>query len=66
MDEKTWREKAFLFGMLSPVVYFIFMHVAMLFYAGGTMLNPNAPGYSYWANFYTDLGRACGYSVGEW
>ena len=32
------------------------------FYAGGTYVDPNTQGYSFWSNFLSDLGRTRGYS----
>jgi hypothetical protein len=34
----------------------------MLFYAGGTRIDDNAPGYSFFMNFFSDLGRLQAYS----
>jgi hypothetical membrane protein len=34
----------------------------MLFYAGGNELNPTAPGYSFWQNSISDLGRTIAWS----
>ena len=62
MNEKNWREKAFIFGMIGPILYIIFTSIAMLFYAGGTMFDPNAPGYTFWANYFSDLGRTKAWS----
>lgn len=62
MSEKDWREWAFLFGMLGVVQYAILTSIAMFFYAGGTALNPNTSGYTFWANFFSDLGRTRAWS----
>ncbi len=62
MSERNWREKAFIFGMIGTITYVILPLIAMVFYAGGTMINPNAPGYTFWANWFSDLGRTKGYS----
>jgi hypothetical protein len=62
MSEKNWRERVFIFGMIGVVQWLILLHIAMLFYAGGTMVNSRAPGYSYWLNFFSDLGRTKAYS----
>ena len=62
MNEKNWKEWALIFGMFGLVQWFILIHIAMLFYAGGTMVNPNSPGYNYWTNWLSDLGRTKGYS----
>jgi hypothetical membrane protein len=48
--------------MIIPIQYAIFISAAMFFYAGGSLNNPDAQGYSFWTNFLSDLGRARGYS----
>jgi len=62
MNEKNWREKAFIFGMIAMIQWVILTLIAMLFYAGGTMVNPNASGYTFWANTFSDLGMTKSYS----
>jgi hypothetical membrane protein len=62
MSEKSWREKAFIFGMIAAITYAILPLIAMVFYAGGTMVDPNAPGYTFWENFFSDLGMTKSYS----
>ncbi|MFX1258007.1 MAG: hypothetical protein ACFFAN_09115 [Promethearchaeota archaeon] len=57
MSKKNWREWAFLFGMFGAVQFAILTSIAMFFYGGGTIVDPNAPGYTFWANFFSDLGR---------
>ena len=52
MSEKNWREWAFLLIMISSIQWLFLIHIAMLFYAGGTAVDPNAPGYTFWANFF--------------
>ncbi len=37
----------------------------MVFYTGGTRLDSTSPGYSFFTNFFSDLGRTVAYS-GEW
>lgn len=64
-SEKNWREWAFLFRMFGAVQVVILTRVAMFFYAGGTAINPNAPGYTFWANFFSDLGRTRAWSGRE-
>ena len=59
---EDWKQKAFIFEILGCVVYVILIFLAMLFYAGGTDVNPDSPGYSFWANWISDLGRTKAYS----
>lgn len=54
---KNWKLFASLFIIFGPTQYIILTAVAMLFYAGGTMINPLSPGYYFWGNFFSDLGR---------
>ena len=54
---KNWKIFASLFIMFGPAQYIILTGVAMLFYAGGTLINPLSPGYYFWGNFFSDLGR---------
>lgn len=53
----NWRKKVYLFIIIGPLQYIIFTSIAMIFYAGGTFTNPNTVGYSFWQNFFSDLGR---------
>jgi hypothetical protein len=62
MNEKNWREKAFIFGMIGTIIFVILSLIAMLFYAGGTWVDHDAPGYTFWANFFSDLGRTKAFS----
>jgi len=59
---EDWRQKAYLFVILGGAVYVILSSLGMLFYAGGTYINPDAPGYSFWANYLSDIGRSKAYS----
>ena len=54
---KNWKIFASLFIIFGPVQYIIFTAVAMIYYAGGTIVNPLSPGYNFWGNFFSDLGR---------
>jgi hypothetical protein len=54
---KNWKLFASLFIIFGPAQYIILTAVAMLFYAGGTMIDPLSPGYYFWGNFFSDLGR---------
>ena len=53
----NWKKFASLFIIFGPVQYVIFTIIAMIFYAGGTIVNPLSLGYYFWGNFFSDLGR---------
>ncbi|MFX0057545.1 MAG: hypothetical protein ACFE8J_04520 [Candidatus Heimdallarchaeota archaeon] len=57
MNRKNWKEWAYIFIMIGPLQYIIFTGIAMIFYTGGILTNPNTTGYSFWQNFFSDLGR---------
>jgi hypothetical protein len=57
MNLKNWRKNAFILMIIGPTQYIIFTTIAMVFYAGGTLTNPSNPGYFFWGNFFSDLGR---------
>lgn len=54
---KNWKLFASVFIIFGPAQYIVLTAVAMFFYAGGTMLDPLSPGYYFWGNFFSDLGR---------
>ncbi|MFX0065447.1 MAG: DUF998 domain-containing protein [Candidatus Hermodarchaeota archaeon] len=62
MNLENWREKAFILAMIGSIQSFILIPAAMLFYAGGTVDDPTAPGFSLWTSFLSDLGRLTAYS----
>lgn len=62
MKIKNWREFAFIFIIIASILWFILTFLAMLFYAGGTYVNPNSPGYDFFSNFNSDLGRTVAHS----
>jgi hypothetical protein len=57
MNLKIWRKCAYVFIIIGPLQYIILTGIAMIYYAGGTFTNPNTIGYSFWQNFFSDLGR---------
>ena len=62
MKIENWREFAFFFILVGLIQYLIFTTVAMFFYAGGTLVDSNTTGYSFWSNFFSDLGRTQAHS----
>jgi len=57
MNLKNWRKSAFILMIIGPTQYIILTAIAMVFYGGGTLVNPSNPGYFFWGNFFSDLGR---------
>ncbi len=51
------KDKACLIEIIGIILYIIFITLAMIFYAGGTMDDPSIPGYSFWGNTFSDTGR---------
>lgn len=56
MKIKNWKW-AFILVMINCCQFLILTNVAMLFYPGGTITDPNTSGYSLWKNLFSDLGR---------
>lgn len=52
----------FLCGIFGNIQFVIVSTIAMFFYSGGTAINPSTTGYSFWSNFFSDLGRIKSYS----
>ncbi len=48
--------------MIGTIQFVIITFIAMLLYTGGTYQNPNRPGYSFWENFFSDLGLTIAHS----
>jgi hypothetical membrane protein len=51
------QRRPFLFTMFACAQFVILTAVAMLFYPGGTFANSATKGYSFFRNFFSDLGR---------
>jgi len=62
MDLKHFQKKVFVFGMFGSIQFIILSTIAMFFYAGGTQINSASPGYSFWYNYFSDLGLTITYS----
>lgn len=65
MNNKNWRDWAYILMIFGCIQFLILTVLAMIFYAGGTAVNPNAPGYSFWSNFFSDTGRTKAWSGKE-
>ena len=59
MNSKSVNFKLFGFTFMefSPLQYIVLTAIAMFFYTGGNLIDPSSPGYSFWTNFFSDLGR---------
>ena len=51
------EQRPFLLTILSCVQFVVLTAVAMFFYPGGTFVDPLSRGYSFFRNFFSDLGR---------
>ena len=51
------EQRPFLLTILSCVQFVVLTAVAMFFYPGGTFVDPLSRGYSFFHNFFSDLGR---------
>jgi hypothetical membrane protein len=62
MNFKISSKKAYLIEILGMIQYIILIVIGMFTYAGGTRDNPTIPGYSFWFNTFSDLGRLTAYN----
>lgn len=53
---KSWREKIYFLTMAGCVQFVILTLIAMILYPGGTHADPTTKGYSFFRNFFSDLG----------
>jgi len=52
----SWRRRAFSWVAVGCVQFVVLTAVAMLVYPGGTITDPTTRGYSFFANFFSELG----------
>lgn len=52
-----FNKRVYLMAFLGMIIYGIFITLAIVTYAGGTMDNPAAQGYNFFANTFSDTGR---------
>ncbi|MHA2218280.1 MAG: hypothetical protein ACXACY_20295, partial [Candidatus Hodarchaeales archaeon] len=57
MNKLNWRNVAFLFTIFGCFQFVLLSSLAMFLYGGGTRINPNSLGYTFFLNFFSDLGR---------
>jgi hypothetical protein len=55
-EKLFWRERIFGQISIATVLYIVLTGVAMFFYPGGTLSDPSTHGYSFFKNFFSDLG----------
>ncbi len=60
MDRR--RRTVFLLAMFGCVQFMVLSTAAMFFYPGGTRSDNATTGYSFWTNFFSDLGRTSAHS----
>ena len=64
LNLEKWKRIAGISDILGYLLFTLLLFIAMFFYAGGTMDNPSTPGYSFWGNTISDLGRVYTYNGG--
>ena len=60
----SWQKKAFPLVAVGSVQFVVLTLVAMLFYPGGTITDPATRGYSFFTNFFSELGLTRTHSGG--
>ena len=53
---RFWRQDVFTLTMFGCILFVVLTVVAMLFYPGGTLVDPTTSGYSFLTNYFSDLG----------
>ncbi|MFX1316591.1 MAG: hypothetical protein ACFE9T_12060 [Promethearchaeota archaeon] len=62
MTLKNWKKWAFILNMVGCGQFVFFTFIGMLFYTGGTYKDPSTKAYSFFMNFFSDIGRTVAYS----
>jgi hypothetical protein len=58
----NWRRWAFVLALVGCLQFIVLTTVAMFYYPGGTHTNNDTVGYSFWSNFFSDLGRRAAFT----
>jgi hypothetical membrane protein len=64
MNLPRWKKIAGISVIAGNLLFWLLIVIAMFFYTGGTRDSPSAPGYSFWGNTISDLGRIYSYNGG--
>jgi hypothetical protein len=56
------KKEIFPLTVIGSIQFIILTAIAMFVYSGGTRLDSNSNGYSFFSNFFSDLGRTISYS----
>ena len=59
-----WRQGVFRLVAIGCILFVLLTAVAMLFYPGGTATDPTTSGYSFFTNFFSELGLTRAHSGG--
>ncbi|MFX1411438.1 MAG: hypothetical protein ACFFA6_13890 [Promethearchaeota archaeon] len=62
MNLTNWKKWAFILNMVGCIQFVFFTFIGMLFYAGGTDKDPTTKGYSFFMNFFSDIGLTVSHS----
>ena len=61
-ESPLWRKTTFQFVVAACSIFVLATVIAMFTYGGGTSDNPQNAGYSFFTNFFSDLGRTVSYN----
>lgn len=56
LESLFWRRRIFQLAFVTSGLFLLLTTVAMFLYPGGAPSNPDAPGYDFFRNFFSDLG----------
>lgn len=58
----NFNKRAYLIEIAGILLYIILITIGMFTYSGGTRYDSTLPGYSFWGNTFSDLGRTVAYN----
>jgi len=62
LNNNNWKKFLFQFIIAGASQFVVLTIIAMLFYPGGTQIDPSTIGYSFFLNYFSDLGNTITYS----